>query len=96
MGTILETPEEFRLPLKDIEPLKDIPTEFSSATQWSRARKLGCVICETMHELKAARGMLPEYQYQYQAHTDNIIRTLLLTLSNNRSSMSVIIRVRQP
>ena len=31
MGTILETPKEYQLPLKDIEALKDIPEEFSSA-----------------------------------------------------------------
>jgi hypothetical protein len=30
MGT-LETPEEHKLPLKEVEPLKDIPDEFSSA-----------------------------------------------------------------
>lgn len=44
MGTILETPEELRLPLKDIEPLKDIPTEFFSATNWPN--------CESIKEVR--------------------------------------------
>jgi len=30
----LETPDHLKLPLKDIEPLKDIPTEFFSAAKW--------------------------------------------------------------
>ena len=33
MGT-LETPEDLKLPEKDIEPLNDIPEEFFSAKQW--------------------------------------------------------------
>ena len=33
MGT-LETPEHLKLPLRDIEPLQDIPESFSSAEQW--------------------------------------------------------------
>lgn len=40
MGTILETPEEMKLPLKDIEPLKDIPTNFSSAEKWSKCESI--------------------------------------------------------
>jgi cathepsin B len=40
MGTILETPEELKLPLKDIEPLKDIPTEFFSATAWPKCASI--------------------------------------------------------
>jgi cathepsin B len=43
MGT-LETPEEQKLPLKEVEPLKDIPTEFSSATQWPK--------CESIKEVR--------------------------------------------
>lgn len=43
MGT-LETPAELKLPLKDIEPLKDIPTEFFSATQWPK--------CESIKEVR--------------------------------------------
>lgn len=44
MGTILETPENLRLPLKDIEPLEDIPEEFSSAEHWPK--------CESIKEVR--------------------------------------------
>lgn len=43
MGT-LETPEEFKLPLKDIEPLQDIPDEFFSAKEWPN--------CESIKEVR--------------------------------------------
>lgn len=43
MGT-LETPEEHKLPIKEIEPLKDIPTEFFSAIQWPK--------CESIKEVR--------------------------------------------
>ena len=43
MGT-LETPDELRLPEKDIEPLEDIPTEFFSAKQWPN--------CESIQEVR--------------------------------------------
>jgi len=36
----LETPEELKLPLKDIEPLTDIPTEFDSRTQWPKCESI--------------------------------------------------------
>jgi hypothetical protein len=39
MGT-LETPEHLKLPLKEIEPLKDIPEEFFSATQWPNCQSI--------------------------------------------------------
>ena len=40
MGTILPTPLEHKLPIKDIEPLKDLPTEFFSATQWPNCQSI--------------------------------------------------------
>jgi hypothetical protein len=39
MGT-LETPEHLKLPLKEMEPLKDIPEEFSSATAWPKCESI--------------------------------------------------------
>jgi hypothetical protein len=39
MGT-LETPEELKLPEKEITPLKDIPTEFFSATAWPNCESI--------------------------------------------------------
>jgi cathepsin B len=43
MGT-LETPEEHKLPLKEVEPLKDIPEEFFSAEAWPK--------CESIKEVR--------------------------------------------
>lgn len=43
MGT-LETPEHLQLPLKDVEPLKDIPEEFFSADAWPN--------CESIKEVR--------------------------------------------
>lgn len=34
MGTYLETPEEMKLPLKDITPLEDIPESFDPTQKW--------------------------------------------------------------
>lgn len=39
MGT-LETPEHLKLPLKEIEPLKDIPENFSSAENWPNCESI--------------------------------------------------------
>jgi len=39
MGT-LETPENLKLPLKDIEPLQDIPESFNSADNWPGCQSL--------------------------------------------------------
>jgi cathepsin B len=44
MGTILPTPLEHKLPIKEIEPLKDLPTEFFSATQWPK--------CDSIKEVR--------------------------------------------
>ena len=43
MGT-LETPEHLKLPLKNIEPLQDIPEEFFSAQAWPN--------CESIKEVR--------------------------------------------
>jgi len=43
MGS-LDTPEDMKLPLKDIEPLEDIPTEFFSAEHWPN--------CESIKEVR--------------------------------------------
>jgi len=43
MGT-LETPEHLKLPLRDIQPLKDIPENFSSAENWPN--------CESIKEVR--------------------------------------------
>jgi len=43
MGT-LETPEHLKLPLRDIEPLQDIPEQFFSADQWPK--------CESIKEVR--------------------------------------------
>jgi cathepsin B len=43
MGT-LETPEEQKLPLRDIEPLQDIPETFESAEAWPN--------CESIREVR--------------------------------------------
>eukprot|EP00919_Chromeraceae_sp_WS-2016_P042896 GHVR01102612.1.p1 GENE.GHVR01102612.1~~GHVR01102612.1.p1 ORF type:complete len:139 (-),score=17.11 GHVR01102612.1:1514-1930(-) len=40
----LETPEHLKLEVKDIEPLKDIPTEFFSAVNWPN--------CESIKEVR--------------------------------------------
>lgn len=39
MGT-LETPEELKLPLKDIEPIQDIPDQFFSAEAWPSCQSI--------------------------------------------------------
>ena len=39
MGT-LETPEHLKLPIKDIEPLEDIPESFDSAANWPKCESL--------------------------------------------------------
>jgi cathepsin B len=44
MGTILETPEHLKLPLKDIEPRGDIPESFDSRTAWPK--------CESIQEIR--------------------------------------------
>jgi len=44
MGTILETPEHMKLAEKHIEPLKDIPESFDSATAWPK--------CESIKEVR--------------------------------------------
>ena len=44
MGTILETPEHLKLPVKEIEPLKDIPDSFDSREQWPK--------CESIKEVR--------------------------------------------
>jgi cathepsin B len=43
MGT-LETPEHLKLPLRDIEPLQDIPESFNSADAWPK--------CESIREIR--------------------------------------------
>jgi cathepsin B len=40
----LETPEHLKLPLKDVEPLQDIPEEFFSANEWPN--------CESIKEVR--------------------------------------------
>lgn len=44
MGTILETPEELKLPERHMEPRGDIPTEFDSRTAWPN--------CESIKEIR--------------------------------------------
>lgn len=44
MGTFVDLTDDLKLPLKDIEPLEDLPDHFDSREQWPN--------CESIKEIR--------------------------------------------